>query len=518
MNNPCILSIDCGTQSIRGMIFDKNGNLIGKVKNEINPYFSINPGWAEQDAEVYWNNLCDVCKKLKIEYKNEWENIIGVSLTTMGDTVVVLDDNGKPLRPAILWLDQRMAKCIEPLNIIYDIGITSIGQKERVEKFRKEFRYQWIKENEPEIFDKIHKYMFLSGYLNYKLTNKFNDSTANQMGHIPFDFKRKTWARKYDIKSIVFPIDREKLVNLIEPGNIIGYITKEAEKETGIKAQIPVIATAQDKICETIGTGSKDLSSGNISLGSAVTIQTTSDYYFEISKFIPPYPSAIANNYNPTVMIYRGYWMISWFKKEFAMKEMMEAKKLNIEPEVLLDKRLKEIEPGSNGLMLQPYWGAEIKNPKAKGAIIGFSDVHTRVHIYRAIIEGINYALRDGIESIERKTKKRMEYLTVSGGGSQSDMICQIIADMLDRPVKRVQTYETSGLGAAIVGFVGLGIYNNFEEAVTNMVRYKDIFIPDKTNVEVYNKLYKVYKKIYPKLKGIYKDITDTIKDLNKDS
>lgn len=205
--------------------------------------------------------------------------------------------------------------------------------------------------------------------------------------------------------------------------------------------------------------------------------------------------------------------MISWFKKEFCLKEVVEADEKGISPESLLNERLYEIPPGSKGLMLQPFWGAGLKMPEAKGAIIGFGDVHTRAHIYRAIIEGINYGLREGVEMIEVKTRARVERLMVSGGGSQSDAICQITADMFGRPVYKGETYESSGLGAAIVGFVGLGVYSSYEEAVDRMVHYSQVLTPDGDNVEVYNQLYnRVYKRIYPRLKTLYEEIQQITK------
>ena len=148
--------------------------------------------------------------------------------------------------------------------------------------------------------------------------------------------------------------------------------------------------------------------------------------------------------------------------------------------------------------------------PEAKGSLIGFGDVHTRAHIYRAIIEGINYALLDGMERIEKKSKVKVERVMVSGGGSQSDAICQITADMFNKTVMRGQTYESSGLGAAINGFVGLKVFDSYEEAVKNMVHYTSIFKPDEKNTEIYDKLYrKVYTKIYRKLEGLYKEIKE---------
>jgi sugar (pentulose or hexulose) kinase len=504
-----ILSIDCGTQSIRALMFDRLGSLIGKEKVEFEPYFSIHPGWAEQNPEIYWQGACTACMGLKEKLKEKWENIIGVVVTTQRDTGINVDRDGNVLRPAITWLDQRMAKCCEPLPIYDNIAFTTVGMQRAVEITRRKSKANWIKENQPEIWNNTYKYLLLSGYFNYKLTGKFIDSTGSQIGHLPFNYKKQSWPKSNSsYRWKVFGIEREKLSELVNPGTIIGEISKETSKITGIKEGVKVIASGSDKGCETLGVGCLDLEASSISFGTTATIQTTSSHYFEPIQFMPAYPSVIPGYFNPEVEIFRGYWMISWFKKEFAEKEMNEAKNKHVPPEELLNERLGEIPPGSHGLMLQPYWGPGLKMPDAKGSIIGFGDIHTRVHIYRAIIEGINYGLIDGMEKIESKSKTRISKIMVSGGGSQSDSICQITADMFNRPVYRGQTYEASGLGAAVNGFVGIGVYNSYREAVLNMVHYSKVFEPDLDSAKVYKSLYeRVYKRVYPRLSGLYKEI-----------
>lgn len=513
MGGKYILTIDVGTQSTRGIVFDNQGNIIEKEKKEYEPYFSNFPGQAEQEADFYWNTICDICKRLKEKKANVFEAILGVTLTTMRNTIIPVDEDGKPLRPAILWLDQRMAKAQDKIPLIYASVLKAIGEKEKIQNFRQVFRWQWIKENERTIYDSTYKYLLLSAYLNYKLTGDFVDSTASQIGYVPFDFKRRKWASKYDVKRIAFNIERKKMPQLVEPGVHIGVVSFKASCETGIKEGIPVIASGSDKGCETLGTGCINNETGNLSLGSAVTIQTTTSKYIEIHRFIPAYPSIITNRYNPEVQINRGYWMVRWFKNEFAEKEKMESEEQDVPVEVLLDKLLEMVPVGSDGLFLQPYWGGELKDPYAKGTVIGFTDSHTRAHIYRAIIEGINYAVLDGIEAIERKTKRRINHIAISGGGSQSDNICQITADMMGRSVYRVQTYETSGLGAAVAAFKALGVFNTYEEAVNEMVHKQTVFEPNSVNARQYRQMYQqVYKKIYPNLKRLYKEIDDITK------
>jgi sugar (pentulose or hexulose) kinase len=225
---------------------------------------------------------------------------------------------------------------------------------------------------------------------------------------------------------------------------------------------------------------------------------------------IPPYPSAVPDQYNCEVMIYRGYWMVSWFKNEFGLREMQQAKEQGIEPEQLFDELVNTVPPGSMGLTLQPYWSPGIREPgvEAKGAMIGFGDVHTRAHIYRAILEGLAYALRQGMEKIEKRSKVSIKRLRVAGGGSQSDAAMQLTADIFGLPAERPHVYEASGLGAAICCAVGLGLHADFPTAIAAMTRVGAVFMPQPEAQQVYQRLYKeVYLRMYRQLKPLYQSI-----------
>jgi sugar (pentulose or hexulose) kinase len=207
-------------------------------------------------------------------------------------------------------------------------------------------------------------------------------------------------------------------------------------------------------------------------------------------------------------MIYRGFWMVNWFKKEFGQRELIKAKQLGVTPESLFDDLVNQVPPGSMGLMLQPYWSPGLKNLEAKGAIIGFGDVHTRAHIYRAILEGLAYALKEGKQTLEKRQKITINRIMVSGGGSQSDAALQLTADIFNLPVHRPHTFETSGLGAAINAAVGLGYFENYQQASKAMTHIHQTFTPISDNVDLYEKLYsQVYLKMYRQLKPIYKKI-----------
>ena len=341
---------------------------------------------------------------------------------------------------------------------------------------------------------------------------EFVDSVGCQVGYIPFDYKKLRWASDWNWKWQAVPVERYRLPRLIPPGEALGSITEKASNETGIPRGLPLIAAAADKACEVIGSGSLDPSIGCLSYGTTATINVTSKRYVEAIPLLPPYPSPIPERYSLEVQIYRGFWMVSWFKKEFACHEELEAAKNGIQTEALLEKLIEKIPPGSMGLILQPYWspGLKLPGPEAKGAVIGFGDVHTRAHLYRSILEGLAYALREGKERIENRTKIPITSLRVSGGGSQSRSAMQLTADIFGLPTAKPHLYETSGLGAAIDAAVGLGLHSSFESAIKAMTHVGEVYEPDLKNHEIYNDLYHdVYKKMYKRLRPFYKRIRE---------
>lgn len=251
-----------------------------------------------------------------------------------------------------------------------------------------------------------------------------------------------------------------------------------------------------------------------IGFGTTATISINSKKYIEPIFLAPPYTSAKQGYYNPEVQIFRGFWMVTWFKEQFAHPESITAQKKGISTEEVLEELASKIPAGSLGLTLQPYWTPGVKFPglEAKGSIIGFNSMHKKQHIYRAILEGLAYGIREGKEKIEKKSKIKMKQIFVTGGGSKSDLVMQITADILNVKTVRPKIEESSALGAAILTAIGLKIYKNYDEAVKNMTLNGDIFEPNPKTVKIYDKLYKtVYKNIYKRLKPIFHSIKGII-------
>src|SRR5512143_102182 len=475
-----LLAIDNGTQSVRALVFDPRGNLLISQRIPIEPYYSTEPGLAEQDPEVFWRAICEACQGLWAQGADK-SSLAAVALTTQRSTVINLDKNGKPLRPAIVWLDQRRTEGLKPVSGWWGAAFAVAGASETVAYLQAEAEANWIRTHQPDVWKATHKYLFLSGYLTWRLVGQFVDSVACQVGYLTFDYKAQAWSKWWDWKWRAVPMELRILPDLVPAASPLGSICAEASSATGIPQGLPLIAAAADKATEVLGAGCLEPHIGCLSYGTTATINTTHKKYIEVITLIPPYPAAVPAAYNFEIGINRGYWMVTWFKQQFGLREQNIADERGIEPETLLDELVRSVPPGSDGLILQPYWspGLVFPGPEARGAVIGFSEIHTRAHIYRAILEGLAYALREGAERTEKRSGVPITELRVAGGGSQSDAALQLTADVFGLPASRPHVYEASGLGAAIDAAVGAGIHADFSTAIREMTRVRDIFEPE---------------------------------------
>ncbi|MBN1453928.1 MAG: FGGY-family carbohydrate kinase [Anaerolineales bacterium] len=501
-----LLAIDNGTQSVRALVFDPRGNLLAKQRIPIEPYYSTAPGLAEQDPEVFWRAVCEACQGLWAQDVDK-SSLAAVALTTQRSTVINVDKNGVPLRPAIIWLDQRRTEGLKPVGGLWGAAFAVAGASETVAYLQAEAEANWIRTHQPEVWKETHKYLFLSGYLTYRLVGQFVDSVACQVGYVTFDYKAQTWAKSWDWKWQAVPIEKRILPDLVPAASPLGAISAEAATATGLPEGLPLIAAAADKATEVLGAGCLEPHIGCLSYGTTVTINTTHKKYIEVIPLLPPYPAAVPGQYSFEIQVQRGYWMVTWFKHEFGLREQKIADERGIEPEDLFDELVHSVPPGSDGLVLQPYWspGLRFPGPEARGAIIGFSDVHTRAHLYRAILEGLAYAMREGAERTAKRSGIPVTELRVAGGGSQSDAALQLTADVFGLPASRPHVYEASGLGAAIDAAVGAGIHPDFPAAIREMTHIRETFEPDANAHRRYDDLYHgVYKKMYERLKPLY--------------
>lgn len=506
-----LLALDVGTQSVRAIVFDIDGRIVGRAQTVLEPAFeSPQPGWAEQDPEIYWQALRRSCQMLWAAETVRPEEIAGLALTTQRGTVVCVDAEGRTLRPAIGWADQRLCTAPPKLGPVWTTLFRATGASGLIAHLQAQAECNWLAQHEPDLWRRTDKFVLLSAWLTRRLVGAWVDSVACQVGYIPFDYRRLEWARPFDWHWKALAVRPGQMPRLIAPATPLGSLDAAAAEALGLPRGLAVIAAAADKACEVLGCGALEPDAAQLSFGTAATINTTQAKYLEAQRMLPPYPAALPGHYNTEISILRGFAMVTWFKHEFAQAERELAAARGVSAESLFDALIASVPPGAMGLTLQPYWSPGLRDPgpEGKGAIIGFGEVHTRAHFYRAIIEGLAYGLRAGREQIEKRTGRPLRTLHISGGGSQSDGAMQITADVFAMPAQRPEVHETSALGAAMLCAVGLKLHADVPAAVRAMSRVGRVFEPEPGAVRTYDALYReVYRELYPRLKPLYRRI-----------
>ena len=503
-----LLAIDVGTQSVRALVFDRSGSLLARSQVLFEPPFDTpQPSWAEKDPLSYWQSLVQCCRALWQDHGVQPTRIAGLSLTTQRGTVVCAREDGTPLRPAIVWPDQRLCAKPPAMGAFWTTLFGIAGAGELMRGLQRQAECNWLAQHDAALWQRTERFTLLSGWLTHQLVGSWVDSTGCQVGYMPFDYKRQQWARRSDWHWRALSIRPAQLPVLVAPGAALGRLTESGAAELGLGAGLPVIAAAADKACEVLGCGALEPDIAHLSFGTAATINTTQAKYLEVQRLLPAYPAALPGAFNTEIHIQRGFWLVSWFKREFAHRERALAAERGVSAESLFDELIASVPAGSMGLTLQPYWSPGLRDPgpEAKGAIIGFGDVHTRAHVYRAMIEGLAYGLRAGRELIEARSGRRITRLVISGGGAQSDGAMQIAADVFGLAAERPQVAEASSLGAAMLAATGLGWYPDVPSAVRAMARPGRRFEPDTAAVLTYDALYKqVYRPLYKRLQPLY--------------
>lgn len=503
--------IDAGTQNIKAFIFDEKGNEVYGESSPVTPYFAVQPDFAEQDAEAYLQITQRVTRSAVSNSRVPTDTLAAVAITTHRSTIVPVDESGNPVRPAITWLDERKTEGLKlPGGPVMSLAFSAAGMKAKLKEYQRRSKFNWLKSYETDNYNKTFKFLTISSHIFHSLTGEFKDCSSMIVGLFPIDLKGLQW-HPWKVVYEVFGVGRDKLPPLVSPIEVAGKVSEEGAKKFGVPRGLPVIIGAGDKQSELLGAGVTTGDVAEVSYGTAAVIELLSSKYIthKTMDFLT-WGAAIPRHWALEGFVGRGYWMVSWFKKEFGKFEEGEALKLGVTPEDILDRQTKDVPVGSMGLMLQPYWHPRENDPLSKGAIIGFSGEHTRKHMYRAVIEGIAYELRRLGELMSKHTGSKITELRVGGGGSKSDEIMQITADVFGLPTRRMHTGNLSALGAAIDVTIALKIYNDFPQAVDNMVRVKDTFIPKDENARVYDRLFKeVYVKMYPALSPLHRKIAE---------
>lgn len=460
MNKKYLMGIDEGSQSAKITIFDIEGNIVCEGKAPLRPYNLPKPGYVEHPDDDWWDAICKASKNCMAKFEGDPKDIVGIGLCTIRCCRAYLKEDGSLAQPALSWMDIRLSQ-------------------------------PYTHEN-PDV-----KYIVASsGYITHRLTGEKKDTIANYEYGWPVDVDNWKWSDNPEAyKATGMP--KEMLFDLVMPGDILGYVTEEAAKATGLPAGVPVVATSNDKAVEGLGTGCMGDSTVCISLGTYTSAMMEGKENLKGTSYAWPKFSCMPNKYlYDSNGIRRGMWTVSWYRDILGEGYAKLAEEKGMSPEEALGLEAEKVSVGSDGLMTVLNWLANVDARYQKGIMIGFDGRHTRGHIYRSILEAVAMTMKGHVSDMCNEVGTMIEKLIITGGGSNSDLFMQIFADVFNIPVVRNEVNGAAGLGSAICAAVAANVYDSFESAVEHMVRIKDTFTPIAENAEIYSKMIPVYSEI----------------------
>jgi len=495
MKSEVVIGIDSSTTATKAIAWDSSGKNLAEGCSPIQ-LFSPQTNYYEQNPDHWWNSLAESLHKLILQVDKE--RITALAIANQRETFVGLNKDGKPVRPAIIWLDERCKGLVDKYaGIIGEDRIHQITGKPK-DYAPVVYRLAWMKENEKDLFGKVAKFCDVHTYLVYKLTGHFKTSWASADPMGIFDLEHKSWSREILNHINITP---DHLPETYPPGTVLGYVTKIAADITGLKPGIKVVAGGGDGQVAGLGVDALIPERAYLNLGTAVVSGTYVKNYI-IDRNFRTMASCSGDGYFCETSLRSGTFLIDWFLQQ--MMRVAPSKKRNVYRQ--LEEEAKQIKPGSEGLMILPYWNAVMNpywDPDARGCMIGLSSGHHRGHIYRAILEGIAMEQSLASKAVENATGENIEEFALIGGGARSGLWRQIIADVSGKKVLNMSSDEASSLGAGISASIGAGWFRSFEEAAKNMVHVIGITIPNTQNTERYHNQLNIYRKIYPAIRKI---------------
>lgn len=485
------IGIDLGTSSVKLILMNENGEIKNTISKEY-PLFFPQSGWSEQDPQDWYDKSIEGIKELIKQFNQN--DVAGISFGGQMHGLVLLDENDEIIRPAILWNDGRTGKQTEYLNNI-------IG-KNKLSNYTANIAFAgftapkilWIRENEPDNFNKISKIMLPKDYLAYKLSNTFSTDVSDASGMLLFDVKNKCWSKEM---LDICEINENQLPQIFESFEVVGNITSKLAKELGLKEDVKIIAGAGDNAAAAIGTGTAGDGMCNISIGTSGTIFIASEKFaVDANNALHSFAHADGKYHLMGCMLSAGSANKWW------IEEILQTKDYNEELNYI-----KEL--GKNKVFFLPYLMGERSphnNPDARGCFMGMSMDTTRRDMSQAVLEGVAFGLRDSFE-IAKSLGIKIENTKICGGGAKSDIWLKIIANVLNINVQKIEIEEGPALGAAILAAVGCGEFASIEDAVNKIVKVVEVIKPDPEIVSNYNLAYEKFRKIYPSVKSLYTEL-----------
>jgi xylulokinase len=492
------LGIDVGTGGTRALVIDESGRVIASATEEHRAFASPRIGWAEQDPRDWWRACGVAVPKALAEGHLRPDQIGCVGLSGQMHGAVLLDEQARVVRPALIWCDVRTEK--QSRDLTAQIGSERLIQltcNPALANFTLT-KCLWVRENEAENWSRVRSLMLPKDYVRFELTGERATDVSDASGTLLLDVAHRRWSK--EILELV-QIDESVLPSLYESPEICGQISAAGAAATGLRTGTPVVAGGGDQAMGSIGIGVVSPGTVSATIGtSGVVLAATDGPALDPKGRLHTFCHGLPGRWLVMGVTQAAGLSLRWFRDQFgagADHQLESYEKLTAEA--------ANAPPGCDGLLWAPYLMGERTphlDPAARGVLVGLTASHTRAHVIRAILEGVAFSLRDTF-TIFREIGVPVKTIRLGGGGARSALWRQIQADVYGQPVETVEAEEGAAYGAAIVAGVGAGAWPTVEAACATIVRVARNVSPNSEDLPVMDKAYAVYRRIYPAMKSI---------------
>ena len=501
-----LLGIDLGTSGTKTVLFDSNGRRLASHTVEY-PLYQPKNGWAEQDPEDWWRAVQETVRTVLAKSGAKSEDIRSIGIAGQMHGLVMLDSQGQVLRKAILWCDGRtQAQCAEITQTVGREKLLAITANPALTGFTAG-KILWVREHEPELYEKCRHILLPKDYIRYKLTGEFATEVSNASGMNLLDVPQRQWSG--EILSLL-GIDRSLLGEMYESCQVTGKVTKAAAEATGLAEGTVVVGGAGDNAAAAIGTGVVEEGKAFTTLGTSGVIfahagQVTIDPQGRVHTFCSAVPGAW------TVMscTLSAGLSLQRFRNQFCPAERETAAALGVDPYELMTAEAEKSPIGANRLIYLPYLMGErspLLDSDARGVFFGLSAIHTRGDLVRAVLEGVAYSQRQCLD-VFREMGVDVSDMAICGGGGRSPLWRQMLSDLYNCPVKTIASEQGPALGVAILAGVGAGVYDTVAQGCAAAVRTGEESTPDSGRSAAYEPYYNLYRSLYPALREQFRTL-----------
>lgn len=492
------IGLDVGTSGAKALLINEKGEVIASATNEY-VMLTPKPNWTEQNPEDWWDaskksiqSVASIVKKDEIE---------GIGLTGQMHGLVTLNNSHEVVRPCIMWNDQRTVKeCEEITSKIGFDKLIKITGNQVLTGFTAP-KILWIKNNEPDNYNKIKKILLPKDYIRFRLTGELATDVSDASGTSLLNVPERKWSDEI-LSGLEIP--KEWMPQLYESSEISGRVKKGLCEELNLPENLIVAAGGGDQAAGGIGTGTVSEGITSLVLGTSGVVFAHSDKpLIEASGKVHSFCHAVPNAWHIMGVTLSAAGSLQWYRNTFH----------NGVDYSELTKAAENIQLGSEGLFFLPYLSGErtpYPDPNAKGTFIGATVRHNTSHFIRAVLEGVAYSLRDCFELNEGLGVKT-DQVRISGGGAKSKMWIQILSDLLNKEIVTLTSTEGAPYGAAILAAVASGKFNSVNEACSSIIKIKSATTPNKENINIYEDFYNIYKNLYGTLKSTFVNISNTV-------